>query len=109
MDTRLDIAREMRKHADSLEARDGGDNPAIDILRFYADKLADANDWPYQFTLENNFQDAESCLDDARFVAVEREYYGVARLVDHALACLRAIGRITGLDGTKRIEQEVAE
>lgn len=111
--TKLDIVREMREQADAFEADRGVIYGAAAgaLLRQYADKFASADDWPYQFTLEQNYEDAKSCLADAKLVAVEREYHGVARLVDHALGCLETIGRLSGINGQRLIdfEREVAK
>ena len=60
--------------------------------------------WNEQFTLEMAYQRAESCLKDAMFVSGEREYHGVYCLVTSALRELQAIGRITQINGQKRLE-----
>ena len=62
------------------------------------------HEWQYQFCLEIKFDEARKCLDDALLVAREREYSGVAHLVDRALQNLLLIGQLTDINGQKRIE-----
>lgn len=62
------------------------------------------NDWTTSFALESRYDDAKKCLEDALLVAREREYQGLAHLVDAALADLLLIGRLTGINGQQRIE-----
>lgn len=60
-------------------------------------------EWQHQFILEKNFDEARKCLEDALLVAREREFSGVAHLVDCALHDLLRIGQFTGINGQKRI------
>lgn len=62
------------------------------------------SDWVHTFMVELKFKDAMSCLADAKLVAIEREYMGVARLLDSAIADLDLIGKLTGINGQKRID-----
>lgn len=62
------------------------------------------DDWTTSFVLESRYDDAKKCLEDALLVARERGYQGQAHLVDAALADLLLIGRLTGINGQKRIE-----
>lgn len=62
------------------------------------------DDWTTSFVLESRFDDAKKCLEDALLVAREREYQGLAHLLDAALADLLLIGRMTGMNGQKRNE-----
>lgn len=61
-------------------------------------------EWQHQLTLEMKFDEARKCLEDALLVAREREFSGVAHLVDCALHDLLLIGQLTGINGQKRIE-----
>ena len=62
------------------------------------------NNWITSFALESRFDDAKKCLEDALLVAREREYRGLALLVNAALDDLLLIGRLTGINGQQRIE-----
>ena len=56
-----------------------------------------------KFAIENSFDEARSCLEDALFVAREREYHGVATLIGCALERLETIGKLTGIHKSRLI------
>ena len=57
-----------------------------------------------QFTAERCYDTAHKCLDDAHFIAIEREYAGIATLVYSALKSLETVGRICAINGQRRLE-----
>ena len=65
-------------------------------------------EWMHSLILEAKYDEATKCLEDALLVSREREYYGLARLVNAALDDLQLIGRLTGINGQKRIEGGVS-
>lgn len=67
-------------------------------------EVRDIDEFPLRFTLELRYDDARKCLEDALLVAREREFCGVAHLIDIALSSLLLIGKLTGINGQKRIE-----
>lgn len=58
---------------------------------------------------EDKFAEAMSCLLDALLVSREREFFGVAHLVDSAISALKHVGRLAEINGQKRIEGDVIE
>ena len=69
-----------------------------------ASESVQGRDCNEQFACERAYETAESCLMDAMFISGEREYHGVFILVRSALQELRVIGRITQINGQKRLE-----
>lgn len=95
-DTLNKIVADMRHEAEL--AASGGVCPDLSaMLAGYADRIERASAWIMNLTLKYRFQSARSCIQDARLVATEREYDGIAALADHALGDLDAIGKTAGL------------
>ena len=69
-----------------------------------ASESVQGRDWNEQFACERAYETAESCLRDAMFISGEREYHGVFFLVRSAVQELQVSGRITQINGQKRLE-----
>ena len=50
------------------------------------------------------FDETMAYIADARLIAGEREFHGVYALLNKAIANLDLIGKLTGINGQKRIE-----
>ena len=54
-------------------------------------------DFSTQFALDQHYDRAMGCLEDAKFVCTEKEYYGINALVHQTISELEAIGELAGI------------